>query len=417
MHDFQYRNGVLYAEAVPVTDIADQYGTPTYVYSRQTLEHNYLEYTQALQGHDARVCYAVKANSNIAVLNVLARLGAGFDIVSVGELERVLLAGGQAKQVVFSGVGKQTHEMQRALEVGIHCFNIESTAELERLQQVASDMDRCAAISIRVNPDVDVRTHPYIATGMKENKFGISMAQVDSVYTHASKLSHINIIGVDCHIGSQLTEIGPYLDALQRLLELIDRLQDQGIAIRHLDLGGGLGVRYADETPPSIADFIAQLLQLLNGRPLQLVLETGRSICANAGILLTRVEYLKTNEKKHFAIVDSGMNDLLRPALYSAWQRIIPVRNDIAGITRCYDIVGPICETGDFMAKQRQLVLNAGDILAIQQAGAYGFAMASNYNSRNRAAEVMVDDSQAHLVRQRETLEQQWAHEQLLPHE
>ncbi len=417
MHDFQYRNGVLYAEAVPVTDIADQYGTPTYVYSRQTLEHNYLEYTQALQGHDARVCYAVKANSNIAVLNVLARLGAGFDIVSVGELERVLLAGGQAKQVVFSGVGKQTHEMQRALEVGIHCFNIESTAELERLQQVASDMDRCAAISIRVNPDVDVRTHPYIATGMKENKFGISMAQVDSVYTHASKLSHINIIGVDCHIGSQLTEIGPYLDALQRLLELIDRLQDQGIAIRHLDLGGGLGVRYADETPPSIADFIAQLLQLLNGRPLQLVLEPGRSICANAGILLTRVEYLKTNEKKHFAIVDSGMNDLLRPALYSAWQRIIPVRNDIAGITRCYDIVGPICETGDFMAKQRQLVLNAGDILAIQQAGAYGFAMASNYNSRNRAAEVMVDDSQAHLVRQRETLEQQWAHEQLLPHE
>lgn len=417
MHDFQYRNGVLYAEAVPVTDIADQYGTPTYVYSRQTLEHNYLEYTQALQGHDARICYAVKANSNIAVLNVLARLGAGFDIVSVGELERVLLAGGQAKQVVFSGVGKQTHEMQRALEVGIHCFNIESTAELERLQQVASDMDRCAAISIRVNPDVDVRTHPYIATGMKENKFGISMAQVDSVYTHASKLSHINIIGVDCHIGSQLTEIGPYLDALQRLLELIDRLQDQGIAIRHLDLGGGLGVRYADETPPSIADFIAQLLQLLNGRPLQLVLEPGRSICANAGILLTRVEYLKTNEKKHFAIVDSGMNDLLRPALYSAWQRIIPVRNDIAGITRCYDIVGPICETGDFMAKQRQLVLNAGDILAIQQAGAYGFAMASNYNSRNRAAEVMVDDSQAHLVRQRETLEQQWAHEQLLPHE
>ena len=417
MHDFQYRNGVLYAEAVPITDIADQYGTPTYVYSRQTLEHNYLAYTQALQGHDARVCYAVKANSNIAVLNVLARLGAGFDIVSVGELERVLLAGGQAKQVVFSGVGKQTHEMQRALEVGIHCFNIESTAELERLQQVARGMDRCAAISIRVNPDVDVHTHPYIATGMKENKFGISMDQVDAVYAHARKLSHIDIIGVDCHIGSQLTEIGPYLDALERLLELIDRLQDQGIAIRHLDLGGGLGVRYADETPPSVADFITQLLQVLNGRALQLVLEPGRSICANAGILLTRVEYLKTNEEKHFAIVDSGMNDLLRPALYSAWQRIIPARTDIAGITRCYDIVGPICETGDFMAKQRQLVLNAGDILAIKQAGAYGFAMASNYNSRNRAAEVMVDGSQAHLVRQRETLQQQWAHERLLSHE
>ena len=416
MDYFNYQGDTLFAEELPVNELAEQYGTPLYIYSRATLERHYKAYDDALGAHPHLICYAVKANSNLAVLNVLARQGSGFDIVSVGELERVLVAGGDPAKVIFSGVGKQPDEMRRALQVGIKCFNVESEAELERLNDVAGSMGVKAPVSLRVNPDVDAKTHPYISTGLKENKFGISIDRAEDVYRKAAALPHLDVRGVDCHIGSQLTESTPFLDALDRLLVLIDRLAEQGITIDHLDLGGGLGVRYDDETPPEPGDYASLVLERLGERQLTLIMEPGRSIAANAGILVTRVEYLKPTEAKNFAIVDAAMNDLLRPSLYSAWQAIIPVVKPAADKeAQSYDLVGPICETGDFIGKDRELALEQGDLLAVRSAGAYGFAMSSNYNSRNRAAEVMADGSQSHLVRRRETFEQQIAGESVLP--
>ena len=415
MDNFEYRNNRLHAEELDLNLIAEQYSTPTYVYSRDTLERNYVAYSEALKGCEHLVCYAVKANSNIAVLNVLARLGAGFDIVSIGELERVLVAGGDPKRIVFSGVGKQVHEMQRALEVGVHCFNVESEAELVRLQSVVASLGCIAPVSLRINPDVDAKTHPYISTGLKENKFGIGIDQAPAAYAQAAAMDNIKVIGVDCHIGSQLTSIEPYLDAMDRLFVLIDTVAAQGIIVEHLDLGGGLGVCYGDEEPPAIADVMTHIRGHLGARKLALVFEPGRSICADAGVLLTRVEYIKNNQDKYFAIVDAAMNDLIRPALYSAWQDIIPVDLNSDAQAQNFDIVGPICESSDFLGKDRKLALEAGDLLAVCSSGAYGFGMASNYNSRNRAAEVMVDGNSSHLIGEREELTQQWARERLLP--
>lgn len=414
MEFFTYREDQLYAEDLSTQQLAEELGTPLYVYSRASLEQRYLAYTEALAGRPHLICYAVKANANLGVLNVLARLGAGFDIVSVGELERVLAAGGDPAQIVFSGVGKQVEEIQRALTVGIKCFNVESIAELERIEVVAEAMGLVAPISIRVNPDVDPKTHPYISTGLKANKFGIEFESAREVYQQAAKLKHIKVMGVDCHIGSQITELAPFLDALDRLLVLVDQLTDDGINIQHLDLGGGLGVRYKDETPPTPAEYVKALLERLGDREFELIFEPGRAIAANAGILLTRVEYLKEGEEKNFAIVDAAMNDLLRPALYDAWQGIIPVHKKTDGLNKIWDVVGPVCETGDFLGKDRELNLAPGDLLAVTSAGAYGFAMASNYNSRNRPAEVMVDGEERHLVRERENYEQQMAGEQIL---
>ena len=415
MDNFEYRNNRLHAEELDLNLIAEQYSTPTYVYSRDTLERNYVAYSEALKGCEHLVCYAVKANSNIAVLNVLARLGAGFDIVSIGELERVLVAGGDPKRIVFSGVGKQVHEMQRALEVGVYCFNVESEAELVRLQSVAASLGCIAPVSLRINPDVDAKTYPYISTGLKENKFGIGIDQAPAAYAQAAAMDNIKVIGVDCHIGSQLTSIEPYLDAMDRLFVLIDTIAAQGIIVEHLDLGGGLGVCYGDEEPPAIADVMAHIRGHLGARKLALVFEPGRSICADAGVLLTRVEYIKNNQDKYFAIVDAAMNDLIRPALYSAWQDIIPADLNSDAQAQNFDIVGPICESSDFLGKDRKLALEAGDLLAVCSSGAYGFGMASNYNSRNRAAEVMVDGNSSHLIGEREELTQQWARERLLP--
>lgn len=414
MNAFQYRDGELFAEGVALSAIAKRFGTPTYVYSRAHIEAQYRSYADALQGVEHLVCYAVKANSNLAVLNVLARLGAGFDIVSGGELERVLAAGGRADRVVFSGVGKTRADMRRALEVGVHCFNVESTDELERLQAVAADMNLRAPVSLRVNPDVDAGTHPYISTGLKENKFGISIEQAESVYLRAAQLPNLDVVGVDCHIGSQLTTLAPFLDALDRLLALIDRLGECGIHLRHIDLGGGVGVRYRDETPPPVSDYIQAVRERTAGRDLALMFEPGRYIVANAGVLVTQVEYLKHTEHKDFAIVDAAMNDLIRPALYQAWMDVAAVQpRDTA--TRTYDIVGPICETGDFLAKDRELALAEGDLLAVHSAGAYGFVMSSNYNTRGRCAEVLVDGDTAHEVRRRETITELFAGESLLP--
>lgn len=403
MDSFEYRDGELFCEDVSVAEIANACATPTYVYSREALERAYLDYANALEGKDALICYAVKANSNLAVLNVLAKLGAGFDIVSLGELERAVLAGADPKKIVFSGVGKQSREIARALELGIHCFNIESEPELERVNQVAAELNTIASVSFRVNPDVDAGTHPYISTGLKENKFGIAIESAPAVYARAAKMSNIEIIGVDCHIGSQLTELSPFLDALDRLLALIDTLADQGITIRHLDLGGGLGVCYTDETPPTPASYLTAVRERIGDRDLKLVFEPGRSIAANAGVLLTRVEYLKPTGEKNFAIVDAAMNDLIRPALYSAYQEIIPVNLESSASPLNWDLVGPICETGDFLGKDRQLALEAGDLLAVCSAGAYGFVMASNYNTRGKAAEVMVSDDGFQIVRDRES--------------
>jgi diaminopimelate decarboxylase len=414
MEVFAVRAGELHAEGVALSAVAQEFGTPAYVYSRALIESQYRAYTDALAGLPHLVCFAVKANSNLGVLNVLARLGAGFDIVSRGELERVLAAGGDPHRVVFSGVGKTRDDMRRALEVGVHCFNVESADELERLQQVAAELGVVAPISLRVNPDVDAGTHPYISTGLKENKFGIDIADAEAVYARAAELPNLQILGVDCHIGSQLTTLPPFLDALDRLLALIDRLAERGIVLRHLDLGGGLGVRYRDEQPPLAGDYIQAIRERTAGRNLTLVFEPGRFIVANAGILLTRVEYLKHTAHKDFAIVDAAMNDLIRPALYQAWMAVEPVTAR-EGDARRYDLVGPICETGDFLAKDRELVLAEGDLLAIRSAGAYGFTMSSNYNTRGRAAEVMVDGDQAHLVRRRETLEELFAGESRLP--
>ncbi|AZF34640.1 Diaminopimelate decarboxylase [Pseudomonas sp. R4-35-07] len=414
MDAFNYRDGELFAEGVALSAIAERFGTPTYVYSRAHIEAQYRSFTDPLEGVPHLVCYAVKANSNLGVLNVLARLGAGFDIVSRGELERVLAAGGQADKIVFSGVGKSREDMRRALEVGVHCFNIESTDELERLQLVAAEMGVRAPISLRVNPDVDAGTHPYISTGLKENKFGIAIADAEDVYIRAAQLPNLDVLGVDCHIGSQLTTLPPFLDALDRLLALIDRLGDCGIYLHHIDLGGGVGVRYRDEEPPLIADYIKAVRERIEGRDLTLMFEPGRYIVANAGLLLTQVEYLKHTEHKDFAIVDAAMNDLIRPALYQAWMNVTAVAPRDSE-TRAYDIVGPICETGDFLAKDRQLALEEGDLLAVHSAGAYGFVMSSNYNTRGRAAEVLVDGDQAFEVRRRETVAELYAGESLLP--
>ena len=414
MDAFNYRGGELFAEGVALSAIAERFGTPTYVYSRAHIEAQYRTFADALEGMPHLVCFAVKANSNLGVLNVLARLGAGFDIVSGGELERVLAAGGSADKIVFSGVGKTREDMRRALEVGVHCFNIESTDELERLQIVAAELGVRAPISLRVNPDVDAGTHPYISTGLKENKFGIAIADAEDVYVRAAQLPNLEVLGVDCHIGSQLTTLEPFIDALDRLLALVDRLGDCGIYLRHIDLGGGVGVRYRDEEPPLVADYIKAVRERLDGRDLALMFEPGRYIVANAGVLLTQVEYLKHTEHKDFAIVDAAMNDLIRPALYQAWMNVTAVQPR-AGEGRTYDIVGPICETGDFLAKERELNLAEGDLLAVHSAGAYGFVMSSNYNTRGRCAEVLVDGDQAFEVRRRETVAELFAGESLLP--
>lgn len=417
MNYFSYQNGVLNAENVSLEDIAKTHGTPCYVYSKAALEERYMAYENAFGEVPHLVCYAVKANSNLAVLSILARAGAGFDIVSVGELERVIRAGGRADRVVFSGVGKQAHEIERALELGVHCFNIESEAELYRIADVAERVNKVAPVSLRVNPDVDAGTHPYISTGLKDNKFGVPIDEAEGIYLAASKLSSIKVIGVDCHIGSQLTETDPFLDALDRVLILVDRLAEQGIQIEHLDIGGGLGVTYDSEKPPAIDEYVSALLKKIDGRQLKVVVEPGRSIAANAGILLTQVEFLKSNQDKHFAIIDAAMNDLLRPALYSAWQNIVRVheKSDDDAEERRYDLVGPICETGDFLGKDRLLSLKAGDLLAVMSSGAYGFAMSSNYNSRNRVAELVVDGDKVVVARKRETIDDQLALEQVMP--
>ena len=415
MDYFNYRDGQLFAEDVALADIAKAHGSPCYVYSRATLERHWRAFDEALSDLPHLVCFAVKANSNLGVLNVLARLGSGFDIVSVGELERVIAAGGDPKKVVFSGVGKQAHEMRRALEVDIHCFNVESIPELDRLNTVAGEMGKTARISLRVNPDVDAKTHPYISTGLKQNKFGIEINEALSIYKKAASLPHLEIVGVDCHIGSQLTELAPFLDALDRVLALVDKLAAEGIQLKHLDLGGGLGVRYNDETPPEPSTYVTALAEKLKDKPYEIILEPGRAIAANAGVLLTTVEFLKPGEAKNFAVIDAAMNDLIRPSLYQAWQNIIPVNENQAGDAGLYDLVGPICETGDFLGKDRQLTLEEGALLAVRSSGAYGFTMASNYNTRPRVAEVMVDGANVLVVRQRETIAELFAHESILP--
>ncbi len=416
MEPFQYRNNALHAEELPVADLARRFGTPCYLYSRAALEHNLRAYQQPLSGLPHLICFAVKANSNLAVLNVLARLGAGFDIVSGGELERVVRAGGDPAKVIFSGLGKTEDEIARALELGICCFNVESEPELDRIEAVAARLQVRAPISLRVNPDVDAGTHPYISTGLKENKFGIAIDAALEVYERAAQMPHIEIVGVDCHIGSQLTTIAPYLDAIDRVLLLVDALEARGIHLRHFDIGGGLGVCYRDEKPPAPAQFIQAVLARLAGRALSLFMEPGRSICANAGLFVTKIEFLKQNGQKNFAIVDGAMNDLLRPALYGAWQAIVPVQQHPEGLVpaQVYDVVGPVCESSDFLGKERLLAIAPGDLLAVRTAGAYGFVMSSNYNTRNRVAEIMVDGDKATVVRQRETLDYQLALESTL---
>ena len=413
MDPFSYRDGELFAEELPVSQLAERFGTPLYLYSRDALETHYHAFDDAFGDHPHRVCYAVKANSNLAVLQVLAQAGAGFDIVSGGELERVLRAGGDPDNIVFSGVGKTAGEMADALKVGIHCFNVESAAELELLNLVAGELDRVAPIAIRVNPDVDAQTHPYISTGLKENKFGVDIQKAPTLYQRAAELPHIKVLGIDCHIGSQLTRLAPFEDALERVLKLLDDLQTLGIGIHHLDLGGGLGVTYQDEAPPARSEYVEALLKHIPG-DLPVHIEPGRSIAANAGLFITQVLFLKPTEHRNVSVVDGAMNDLIRPSLYSAWQEIVPVTPHEADC-RDWDIVGPVCETGDFLGKDRALALESGDYLAVRSAGAYGFVMASNYNSRNRPAEVMVDGDQAFLVRARETVDEQLRLETLLP--
>lgn len=414
MTNVSARANGLYLEEVSLAEVAERFGTPTYVYSRAAITHAYSQYAQALGEWPGQICFAVKANSNLGVLNVLARLGAGFDIVSAGELERVLAAGGDPAKIVFSGVGKTSAEIARGLEVGVGCFNVESESELEAISQVCVAQNKIASISIRVNPDVNPETHPYISTGLKENKFGIGIESALAVYKRAATLPGIRIQGLDCHIGSQLTKLEPFLDALDRLLILVDELGAAGIAIHHLDLGGGLGVTYKDETPPSPSTYIEAIKTKLGDRKLSLMFEPGRSIVANAGLLLTRVEYIKATEHKNFAIVDAAMNDNIRPALYQAWQNIVPVLPR-TGVTKSYDIVGPVCETGDFLGKNRDLCIEQGDLLAMLSAGAYGFVMSSNYNTRPRAAEIMVDGSNVYTVRSRETVPELFALEKILP--
>ncbi|WP_438971613.1 diaminopimelate decarboxylase [Methylophaga sp.] len=414
MDFFQYQADTLHAENVSANRITQQFGTPTYVYSRATLERHWKAFDTAFSSQPHLVCYAVKANSNLAVLNVLARLGSGFDIVSAGELARVIAAGGDAAKTVFSGVGKTHDEIEYALNQGIRCFNVESIPELDRINTVAQRLNKTASVSIRVNPDVDAQTHPYISTGLKENKFGIAIEDAREVYQSAKQMTSLHIVGVDCHIGSQLTSVSPFVDALNRVLTLIDELAEDGITIKHLDIGGGLGIHYRDETPPTPAEYAEALKPLLQERELEILLEPGRAIAGNAGILLTQVEFIKPTEAKQFAIVDAAMNDLLRPALYQSWQEIQAVSLNSDAQATTYDIVGPICETGDFLGKDRKLAIKQGDYLAIRSAGAYGFTMSSNYNSRPRAAEVMVDGEEMHLVRERETIEDLFSGEHIL---
>ena len=409
MDHFSYKNQSLHAEDIDVKALAAQYGTPLYVYSRATLERHWHAFNDALGDHPHLICYAVKANSNIGVLSVLAKLGSGFDIVSGGELARVIEAGGDMSKVVFSGVGKTPEEIEFALQQGIHCFNVESEPELERINAVAGKLGKKAPISLRINPDVDAKTHPYISTGLKANKFGIARERAVEVYSLAASLEHLNVVGMDCHIGSQLTETGPFVDALDRLLELVDELSAKGIEISHLDVGGGLGVTYKDETPPHPKEYAKAIAAKMAGREhLTLIMEPGRAIAANAGIMLTKVEFVKEGEDKSFAIVDAAMNDLIRPSLYSAWMSIIPVDENPTHKSHVYDVVGPICETGDFIGKDRELAIAPGDLLAVRSAGAYGFVMASNYNTRCRPAELLVDKSDVHVVRERENLKDLW---------
>ena len=411
---FPLINGQLHVEAVPLADIAARFGTPCYVYSRAALEGAVDEFQNELDGLDALLCYAVKANSNLAVLDVFARRGAGFDIVSIGELKRALAAGADPAKIVFSGVGKSAMEMRFALSTGILCFNVESAAELDCLNAVAGEMGKQAPISLRINPNVDAKTHPYISTGLKENKFGIAYEDAEQLYRYAANLANIAVTGIDCHIGSQLLDPAPFTEALQKLLELIDRLAEAGIRLDHIDLGGGLGIRYKDEEAPSVRAYLQPMLRELKDRQLKIILEPGRRLVGNAGLLLTRVEYLKPGTHKNFAIIDAAMNDLARVALYDAWHDIVPV-TPRAGEAKSWDVVGPICESSDFLGRDRQLALAAGDLLAVMSAGAYGMAMSSNYNTRPRVAEVMVDGAQVHLVRRRETAEELFALESLLP--
>ena len=415
MDYFNYQQDELFAEDIAVQDIINKYGSPCYIYSRATIERHWQAFDQAFGSHAHLICYAVKANSNIALLNVLARLGSGFDIVSLGELMRVIKAGGDPKKVVFSGIGKREDEILSALKLGIRCFNIEVSGELDRINQIAQQLNVIAPVSFRVNPDVDAKTHPYISTGLKENKFGIDINQALAEYRRAASMSNIKVVGIDCHIGSQLTETRPFLDALDKIVDLVKTLANEGIHLHHLDLGGGLGIRYNKETPPEPAEYIKEILERLGDTDFEILLEPGRAIVGNAGILVTQVEYLKPTEHKNFAIVDAAMNDLVRPSLYNAWQEIIPVSLISTAIEKEWDIVGPICETGDFLGKQRLLKLSAGDCLAIRSSGAYGFTMSSNYNSRPKVAEIMVDGTQTHLIRERETIDQLWTGEHLLP--
>lgn len=415
MDHFNYRGDVLYAEDIPIPEIVERFGSPLYIYSRATLERHFRVFDDAFNKHLHQVCYAVKANSNLAILNLLARMGSGFDIVSVGELERVLKAGGSPDKIIFSGIGKTTAEIKRALEVGIACFNIESIHELYRLNDLAKELAVQAPIAFRVNPNIDANTHPYITTGLKNNKFGVTGKRAFEFYQQAKALSNIKIKGIAFHIGSQLLELKPFIDSLSAILSLVDHLTAKGIIIETLDIGGGLGVRYHNETPPSPAEYASAVLSLIDDREIKILLEPGRAIAANAGILITRIEYLKQTPFHAFAVVDAGMNDLLRPSLYQAWHDIDPVIIHHDGEEVCYDIVGPVCESGDFFGKQRMLNIKANDLLAIRSAGAYGFAMSSNYNTRPRVAEVLVDGDQIHLIRRREQLEQLFAHEQIIP--
>ena len=414
MNFFSYQNDTLCVERVRLVEIAERFGTPSYVYSRTALELSYREFDQACSGRDVLICYSVKANSNLAVLNLLARLGSGFDIVSGGELARVLAAGGSAARTVFSGVGKSEAEMRRALEAGVLCFNVESEGELARLAAVARSMGKIAPVSLRINPDVDPKTHPYVATGLRESKFGIPYDAALPLYRKAAKLPELRVIGIDVHIGSQITDVEPFVAALEKVLEFVDALDATGVHLEHLDLGGGLGIRYRDEAPPAVKDYLARLFQRLGKRELRILFEPGRSLVGNTGLLLTRVEYLKHGGAKNFVVTDAAMNDLLRPALYDAWHEVRPVtrRN---GPAQRYDIVGPVCESADFLARGRALTVAAGDLLAIMSAGAYGMTMSSNYNSRPRPAEVIVDGKTAHLVRDRENTEDLFASERLLP--
>jgi diaminopimelate decarboxylase len=411
---FSYRNGTLCAEKVPLSDVASRFGTPCYVYSRAALESAYRDFEQAASGHDVLICYAVKANSNLAVLNVLARLGSGFDIVSGGELARVLAAGGAAGKTVFSGVGKSEAEMRAALKAGIFCFNVESEGELERLSRVAGEMGGKASVSLRVNPDVDPRTHPYISTGLRENKFGIPHEEAPRLLRKAASLPGLQLVGIGFHIGSQITEIEPFVVSLNKILDFVDMMDASGMQLNHIDVGGGLGIRYRDEQPPAVKDLMTRLLERIGRRKLKLLLEPGRALVGNAGVLLARVEYLKYGAVKNFAVVDAAMNDLLRPALYDAWQEVLPVAMR-SGRAQRYDIVGPVCESADFLGRDRDLILADGDLIAVASAGAYGMSMSSNYNSRPRPAEVMIDGDTAHLVRERERNEHLFASERLLP--